>query len=53
MKTKTMIKLKNQNLNMGCWGAESDKIKFKGLDGSTSKLYDSSNMVALSVFKWF
>jgi len=47
MKNKIMIELKNQNLNMGCWGAESDKIKVTWLDGSTSKLFDSSNMVAL------
>ena len=32
---------------MGCWVAEGDKIKFTWLDGSTSKLFDSSNMVAL------
>ena len=32
---------------MGCWVAEGDKIKVTWLDGSTSKLFDSSNMVAL------
>ena len=32
---------------MGCWVPEGDKIKFTWLDGSTSKLFDSSNMVAL------
>jgi hypothetical protein len=32
---------------MGCWVAEGDKIKFTWLDGSTSKLFDSPNMVAL------
>lgn len=32
---------------MGCWVAEGEKIKFTWLDGSTSKLFDSSNMVAL------
>ena len=32
---------------IGCWVAEGDKIKFTWLDGSTSKLFDSSNMVAL------
>jgi hypothetical protein len=32
---------------MGCWVPEGDKIKFTLLDGSTSKLFDSSNMVAL------
>ena len=32
---------------MGCWVAEGDKIKFTWLDGSTSKIFDSSNMVAL------
>ena len=32
---------------MGCWVAEGDKIKVTWLDGSTSKLFDASNMVAL------
>jgi hypothetical protein len=32
---------------MGCWIAEGDKIKVTWLDRSTSKLFDSSNMVAL------
>ena len=32
---------------MGCWVAEGDKIKVTWLDGSTSKMFDSSNMVAL------
>lgn len=32
---------------MGCWVAEGDKIKVTWLDGSTSKLFDSANMVAL------
>jgi hypothetical protein len=32
---------------MGCWVADGDKIKVTWLDGSTSKLFDSSNMVAL------
>ena len=32
---------------MGCWVPEGDKIKVIWLDGSTSKLFDSSNMVAL------
>jgi len=32
---------------MGCWVAEGDKIKFTWLDGSTSKIFDSSNMVSL------
>ena len=32
---------------MACWVTEGDKIKVTWLDGSTSKLFDSSNMVAL------
>ena len=32
---------------MGCWVAEGDKIKVTWLDGSTSKLFDAANMVAL------
>ena len=32
---------------MACWATEGDKIKVTWLDGSTSKLFDSSNMVAL------
>jgi len=32
---------------MGCWMAEGDKIKVTWIDGSTSKIFDSSNMVAL------
>jgi len=32
---------------MGCWVAEGDKIKFTWLDGATSKIFDTSNMVAL------
>jgi hypothetical protein len=32
---------------MACWVAESDKIKVTWLDGSTSKIFDSANMVAL------
>jgi hypothetical protein len=32
---------------MACWVAEGDKIKVTWLDGSTSKLFDASNMVAL------
>jgi len=32
---------------IGCWVAESDKIKVTWLDGSTSKMFDAANMVAL------
>lgn len=32
---------------MACWVTEGDKIKVTWLDGSTSKLFDSANMVAL------
>ena len=32
---------------MACWLAEGDKIKVTWLDGSTSKLFDASTMVAL------
>jgi hypothetical protein len=32
---------------MGCWVAEGDKIKVTWLDGSTSKMFESSNMVPL------
>ena len=32
---------------MGCWVAEGDKVKVTWLDGSTSKLFDAANMVAL------
>ena len=32
---------------MACWVAEGDKIKVTWLDGSTSKLFDASTMVAL------
>jgi hypothetical protein len=32
---------------MGCWVAEGDKIKVTWLDGSTSKMFDAANMVAL------
>jgi len=32
---------------MGCWVAEGDKIKVTWLDGSTSKIFDAANMVAL------
>ena len=32
---------------MACWVAEGDKIKVTWLDGSTSKMFDASNMVAL------
>ena len=32
---------------VACWVAEGDKIKVTWLDGSTSKLFDSSNMVSL------
>ena len=32
---------------MACWVTDGEKIKVTWLDGSTSKLFDSSNMVAL------
>ena len=32
---------------MACWIAEGDKIKVTWLDGSTSKIFDAANMVAL------
>ena len=32
---------------MACWIAEGDKIKVTWLDGSTSKMFDAANMVAL------
>jgi hypothetical protein len=32
---------------MACWVAEGDKIKVTWLDGSTSKMFDTANMVAL------
>jgi hypothetical protein len=32
---------------MACWVAEGDKIKVTWLDGSTSKIFDAANMVAL------
>jgi hypothetical protein len=32
---------------MACWVAEGDKIKVTWLDGSTSKMFDAVNMVAL------
>jgi hypothetical protein len=32
---------------MACWTIEGDKIKVTWLDGSTTKMFDSSNMVAL------
>lgn len=32
---------------MACWVVEGDKIKITWLDGSTSKMFDSANMVAL------
>jgi len=32
---------------MACWAIEGDKIKVTWLDGSTSKIFDSANMVAL------
>ena len=32
---------------MACWVAEGDKIKVTWLDGSTSKMFDAANMVAL------
>ena len=32
---------------MACWVTEGDKIKVTWLDGSTSKIFDSANMVAL------
>ena len=32
---------------MACWVAEGDKIKVTWLDGSTSKIFDVANMVAL------
>ena len=32
---------------MACWVTEGDKIKVTWLDGSTSKMFDTANMVAL------
>jgi len=32
---------------IACWVVEGDKVKVTWLDGSTSKLFDSSNLVAL------
>ena len=32
---------------MACWVVDGDKIKVTWLDGSTSKLFDPANMVAL------
>jgi hypothetical protein len=32
---------------MACWVTEGDKIKVTWLDGSTSKMFDTTNMVAL------
>ena len=36
---------------MACWVAEGDKIKVTWLDGSTSKLFDASNMVAIATIE--